>query len=109
MRGTDNLLAAEAYAAELAADAAVALDRAVNHANPARSGEAWEAYRVAAGRAVEARTAAQQLAVRLTGRCVCCGVQLTPGTAGNVAWCDFHDQTCERCDADLIHPHGRAA
>ncbi len=41
--------------------------------------------------------------------CLSCGVPLTPGSSGNVAECDFHDQTCDRCDRDLDHPHGRAA
>lgn len=40
--------------------------------------------------------------------CMSCGVKLTPGATGNIASCDFHDQCCDRCDADLIHPHGRA-
>lgn len=41
--------------------------------------------------------------------CLSCGVTLVPGTAGNVACCDFHDQTCDSCDADLIHLNGRTA
>lgn len=41
--------------------------------------------------------------------CLSCGMALTPGTTGNIAACDFHDQTCDRCDADLIHAHGRTA
>lgn len=109
MDRTQALAAAEAYAADRAADALSALDRAVNHPTPTRSGEAWDAYRLAAGRAAAARTAADQLAARITGACLSCGETLTPGTAGNVAWCDFHDQTCDRCDGDLIHPHGRTA
>lgn len=109
MNGTDALAAAEAHAADLAAAAESALRDAINHPNPARSGAAWDAYRGTAGRAAAARAAAAVLAERLTGACLSCHVQLTPGTAGNVAACDFHDQTCDRCDADLIHPHGRAA
>lgn len=101
------LTAAEAHAANMAIDAVIALDRAINYPTPAGSGEVWDAYRTAAGRAIEARTAADRLTVRLTGKCLSCRVRLIPGTAGNVAWCDFHDQTCDRCDADLIHPHGR--
>lgn len=33
--------------------------------------------------------------------CMCCGIELNFIT---VAWCDDHDQTCAKCDHDLVHP-----
>jgi hypothetical protein len=40
-------------------------------------------------------------------QCASCGTTLIPGPDGNVAYCDVHDQTCDRCDRSLIHMYGR--
>lgn len=57
-------MAPDDYIADLEAAAEAALASAVGHPDPPRSGRAWETYRIAAGRLVEARTVAARLAAR---------------------------------------------